>query len=310
MSVQRETSDVRVHRQPHGLVTPTQRTAIDARPVLDSVMAQRRITIVNNNNPDHARILIIPHELALAQFLLLATQKLSLQAKRLFLDDGTEITDVEDLHDGDIIYVSSGETFYKYNSKSHTNTVPIYSLAVMGPGSVGKSAITRRFVQGVFVRDYDPTIEDAYRKNAMIDNKQCVLDILDTAGQEDYIALRSTWMRERDGFLLVFSLSDRTTFEALEPFIQQLLTIHEEDAHPPPIILLGNKSDLASERQIQHSEAAQYAAKYMNGVYFECSALNGANINEAFTAVVRHIRKSKKERAKRMRKKSKWCVIL
>ncbi len=83
----------------------------------------------------------------------------------------------------------------------------------MGPGSVGKSAMTLRYVQGVFVKDYDPTIEDAYRKNTNIDDVNCVLDILDTAGQEDYTALRSTWMRERDGFLLVYSVADRGTFE-------------------------------------------------------------------------------------------------
>lgn len=46
--------------------------------------------------------------------------------------------------------------------------------------------MTLRYVQGIFVKDYDPTIEDAYRKSMMLDDKNCVLDILDTAGQEDY----------------------------------------------------------------------------------------------------------------------------
>lgn len=53
--------------------------------------------------------------------------------------------------------------------------------------------MTLRYVQGVFVKDYDPTIEDAYRKSILLDDANCVLDILDTAGQEDYTALRSTW---------------------------------------------------------------------------------------------------------------------
>jgi GTPase KRas len=88
----------------------------------------------------------------------------------------------------------------------------------------------------------DPTIEDAYRKNTVIDAEPCMLDILDTAGQENYVALRSTWMRERDGFLLVFSLADRSTFEGLRTFYDQLCEMHENGV--PPLILVGNKSDL------------------------------------------------------------------
>ena len=82
-------------------------------------MSQRRITIVNNSNPEQAKILIIPLNLAIQQFLLLATQKLAFKAKRLYLADGQEIDDVEYLHDGDVIYVSGGEPFFKAsNSQS------------------------------------------------------------------------------------------------------------------------------------------------------------------------------------------------
>ena len=53
---------------------------------------------------------------------------------------------------------------------------------VLGSGGVGKSALTVQFVQGIFVEKYDPTIEDSYRKKVEIDDEQCVLEILDTAG--------------------------------------------------------------------------------------------------------------------------------
>ena len=79
-------------------------------------MSQRRITIVNNSNPEQAKILIIPLNLAIQQFLLLATQKLQFKAKRLYLADGQEIDDVEYLHDGDVIYVSGGEPFFKQSN--------------------------------------------------------------------------------------------------------------------------------------------------------------------------------------------------
>lgn len=57
-----------------------------------------------------------------------------------------------------------------------------YKLVVLGSGGVGKSALTVQFVQGIFVEKYDPTIEDSYRKKVEVDNEQCILEILDTAG--------------------------------------------------------------------------------------------------------------------------------
>ena len=57
-----------------------------------------------------------------------------------------------------------------------------YHLVVLGSGGVGKSALTVQFVQGLFVESYDPTIEDAYKKQIEVDDKLCSLQILDTAG--------------------------------------------------------------------------------------------------------------------------------
>ena len=104
------------------------------------------------------------------------------------------------------------------------------------------------------------TLQDAYRKNISLDSSPCILDILDTAGQEDYTALRSTWMRERDGFLLVFSLTDRSTFQGLLPFVEQLGSIHEEEeeANRPPVIVVGNKSDLMVGREVRREEGERW----------------------------------------------------
>jgi small GTP-binding protein len=59
-----------------------------------------------------------------------------------------------------------------------------YRIVVVGAGGVGKSALTVRFIQGNFVEKYDPTIEDSYRKQVAVDGVACLLDIMDTAGQE------------------------------------------------------------------------------------------------------------------------------
>lgn len=57
-------------------------------------------------------------------------------------------------------------------------------MSVLGSGGVGKSALTLRFVRDYFVKDWDPTIEDAYRKAITVDDGLCMLEILDTAGQD------------------------------------------------------------------------------------------------------------------------------
>lgn len=61
---------------------------------------------------------------------------------------------------------------------------------MVGGGGVGKSALTIQLIQNHFIDEYDPTIEDSYRKQVSIDDETCLLDILDTAGQEEYSAMR------------------------------------------------------------------------------------------------------------------------
>ncbi|CAG2063953.1 unnamed protein product, partial [Timema podura] len=62
-----------------------------------------------------------------------------------------------------------------------------------------------------FVTDYDPTIEDSYTKQCVIDDVPAKLDILDTAGQEEFSAMREQYMRSGEGFLLVFSVTDKAS---------------------------------------------------------------------------------------------------
>ena len=86
-----------------------------------------------------------------------------------------------------------------------------YKIVVVGSGGVGKSCIVVRFVQGKFIKKYDPTIEDFYRKQIDVDGEAIMLDILDTAGQEEFSALRDSYMRTGDGFVLVYAVNSSTS---------------------------------------------------------------------------------------------------
>ena len=90
----------------------------------------------------------------------------------------------------------------------------------------GKSILITRFVTGIFKIIYDPTIEDAYEKVAVIDGEECVLKILDTSSTEEFHSMRELYMLNGDGFLLVFSVNSRASFDGLE-FHQKFLKTAE-----------------------------------------------------------------------------------
>ena len=104
--------------------------------------------------------------------------------------------------------------------------------------------------QSYFVTDYDPTIEDSYQKQCVIDGTVAKLDILDTAGQEEFSAMREQYMRSGEGFLLVFSLSDRRSFEDAARFHKEILRVKDRDEFP--VMLVGNKADLDSQRVVRN----------------------------------------------------------
>lgn len=82
----------------------------------------------------------------------------------------------------------------------------------------------------------------------MIDDEVALLDVLDTAGQEEYSAMREQYMRTGEGFLLVYSITSRQSFDEILVFQQQILRVKDKDYFP--IIVVGNKCDLEGERQV------------------------------------------------------------
>jgi len=88
---------------------------------------------------------------------------------------------------------------------------------------------TVQFVQSIFVEKYDPTIEDSYRKQVEVDGQQCMLEILDTAGTEQFTAMRDLYMKNGQGFILVFSITSQATFNDLVELREQILRVKDTD---------------------------------------------------------------------------------
>lgn len=165
-----------------------------------------------------------------------------------------------------------------------------------------------------FDEDYVPTRADSYRKTIVLGGNECQIDILDTAGQEDYAVVRDNYFRSGEGFLCVFSLVDRESFVAVSEIRDNVLRVKVDDR--TPLVLVGNKSDLQESREVSQAEAESTASSW--GVpYVETSAKTKLNVDKIYYDLMTMIQQRKENMAgqtpgqptKKKRKKKK-CVIL
>lgn len=191
---------------------------------------------------------------------------------------------------------------------------------MLGDGGVGKTALAVQYMLGCFVETYDPTIEDAYRKQALVDDRMCFIEVIDTAGQEEYATLRDQWVREGQGFVLVYSIASRSTFERLEVFRQSMIRVKGEN---PTYILVGNKADKTSEREVLREEGMQLARR-LGCEFLETSARTAYNVERLFSTLIRTLRSNRDGHASepspgpvavpeapiRPKKKGNKCVIV
>ncbi|KAF7474439.1 Hypothetical predicted protein [Marmota monax] len=155
------------------------------------------------------------------------------------------------------------------NKPKGQNSLALHKVIMVGSGGVGKSALTLQFMYDEFVEDYEPTKADSYRKKVVLDGEEVQIDILDTAGQEDYAAIRDNYFRSGEGFLCVFSITEMESFAATADFREQILRVKEDEN--VPFLLVGNKSDLEDKRQVSVEEAKNRADQW-NVNYVETSA--------------------------------------
>ncbi|KAK9248210.1 P-loop containing nucleoside triphosphate hydrolase protein [Lipomyces tetrasporus] len=174
------------------------------------------------------------------------------------------------------------------------------SIAILGDGGTGKSCITMRLVRSQWVEEYDPTIEDSYSTTRVVDGQTFGLDIIDTAGQEEYRGLLSgLWQTGNvaDAYLLVYDMTVPDSLLALEEFDELISNAqeinHSPHAAPPVKIVAGNKCDLARYRAVSSAQGLAWARKHGCG-FMETSALLSVNIEETFALMIRRIMENRR----------------
>lgn len=168
-----------------------------------------------------------------------------------------------------------------------------YKVVVLGSGGVGKSALTVRFVAGQFVEKYDPTIEDFYRKEIDMDGSPTVVEILDTAGTEQFASMRDLYIKNGQGFLLVYSIINQQSFIDVKPLRDQILRV--KGVINVPMLLVGNKCDLEAERAVSKNDGVTLASSWACP-FFETSAKTKQNVESIFVEIVREVIKLKSKK--------------
>uniref|UniRef100_W5KSU0 Calcium release activated channel regulator 2Ab n=1 Tax=Astyanax mexicanus TaxID=7994 RepID=W5KSU0_ASTMX len=152
----------------------------------------------------------------------------------------------------------------------------LFKVILVGNSSVGKTAFLRRFCDGHFHATTTATVIDYSVRTLNLGNSHVALQLWDTAGQE-YRSITKQFFRKADGVVVLYDVTMQSSFRSVHPW---LVSIQEAVGDPIPIMLLGNKSDMESIRQVPTKEAKRLAEE-TNLMFYECSAYTGYNVLEA-----------------------------
>ncbi|KAJ5527377.1 hypothetical protein N7513_011536 [Penicillium frequentans] len=175
--------------------------------------------------------------------------------------------------------------------------LPVFKVVMLGDGGAGKTAFTLQFVSETFISMYDPTIEDTYHKQLSVDGRRCVVQILDTAGQEEYSGLRKLWIQDSEAFIVMYSVTSHTSFSRVSNIVRQIREVRAqamENADLPSlstsevICLIGCKTDDTASRTVTTQEGFALAEE-LNCPFFECTNKIYIQVEAPIADVVRKL---------------------
>ena len=165
----------------------------------------------------------------------------------------------------------------------------LFKLLLIGDSGVGKSSLLLRFADDTFTESYISTIGVDFKiRTIELDNKMIKLQIWDTAGQERFRTITSSYYRGAQGIIVVYDVADKESYQNVKQWLHEIDRYASENVKK---LLVGNKCDLVDKRQVTYEEAVEEAAE-MGTTFLETSAKNKLNVEEAFIAMAKEIKKS------------------
>eukprot|EP01083_Nonionella_stella_P079748 218939_1 len=173
---------------------------------------------------------------------------------------------------------------------SHRKKV-LLKVIILGDSGVGKTSLMNKFVNDKFSKQYKATIgADFLTKEILIDDKLVTMQIWDTAGQERFQSLGVAFYRGADSCILVYDITDQKSFDSLDLWMDEFIA-QAAPRNPKefPFVVLGNKSDLAkTKRQVADAKARSWCKNKNDIPFFETSAKDNTNVEQAFQTVARN----------------------
>lgn len=157
----------------------------------------------------------------------------------------------------------------------------VFKYIIIGNPSVGKSCILNQFLNNAFSEEYEITVGVEFgAKTIEVEGGDKVkLQIWDTAGQESFKSITRAYYRAAAVALIVYDITSRDSFEAITSWLEECRVNGNPEM---TLVLVGNKTDLAAQRQVSFSEGEAFAGR-SNMLFFEVSAKMDAKIGELFT---------------------------
>lgn len=167
---------------------------------------------------------------------------------------------------------------------SSKNLVPL-KIAIIGRTNTGKSAIISRFICNKYLPEHEITIEDTYIIKKTIDDIDCQLHIIDTAGDKEFDSMLDSWINTAECIILVYNIDNKDSYEEMKAKCQRISILKGKE-EKYFLAALGNKCDMEKRRDVDKSIAEKFCEQ--NKIYFmEGSAKENINIKEFFLHVIR-----------------------
>ncbi|KAI8374380.1 ferrous iron transporter B [Radiomyces spectabilis] len=162
-------------------------------------------------------------------------------------------------------------------------------IAVLGSRAVGKSSLVIQFCENHFVDSYYPTIENTFTKTIKYRGNEYTVEIMDTAGQDEYSILSSHHASSVHGYVLVYSIASRSSFDMIKIIRDKILDY--TGLETVPCVIVGNKSDLNIQRQVSQQEGKDLAQQW-GCPTVETSAKHNENVAKIFDILIATIEKA------------------
>lgn len=165
-----------------------------------------------------------------------------------------------------------------------------FKICIFGDAAVGKTALVRRYMQGLFEPEYKITVGVEFHiKYIEIDGIKVTLQIWDFAGENQFRFILPSYARGSAGGIFMYDTTRASSLENVKDWLKVFTTGTSKEAWEVPLIMVGSKADMSAVREVSIERATELATEHDFSNFIECSSKSGQNIDRIFAILTRTI---------------------